>query len=58
MEWGRRNGVNARVGKNIFHKLKQAVKGKGEEDYSVNPETGDVIDPSGESVGNLADEDH
>jgi hypothetical protein len=48
--------VGARGGKNIFHGLKQNCGGKGDEDFSVNPDTGDVVDPSGESVGNLNDE--
>jgi hypothetical protein len=55
-EWGRLNGVGAREGKGRFHGIKQGCPGsKATDDYGVNPETGDVIDPEGEIVGNLAD---
>ena len=57
-EWGKRNGLGARGGKNKFHGIKQGTGGsRGDDDYSVNPETGDVTDQDGESVGNLYDED-
>jgi len=38
--------------------MKGDTKGsEASEDFGVNPETGDVIDGNGESVGNLNDED-
>jgi RHS repeat-associated protein len=55
-EWGRRNGVGAREGKGRFHGIKQDCPGsKGTDEYGVDPETGDVIDPEGENVGNLGE---
>lgn len=59
VEWGKRNGVDPREAKNRFHR---GVKGKttavgGSSACGVNPDTGDVIDPSGESIGNLGDVD-
>jgi RHS repeat-associated protein len=56
-EWGRINGTGAKEGKRRFHR---GVKGKdlgskGKDNYSVNPQTGDVLNPAGESVGNLND---
>jgi RHS repeat-associated protein len=57
-EWGRKNGVGAREGEDRFHRFKQKHKGSGaKEKYSVNPETGDIVDGNGEDAGNLADED-
>jgi len=57
-EWGRRNGVGAREGTDRFHKgVKENTPGtRGDHDFGVNPETGDVIDQNGELVGNLNDE--
>lgn len=52
-EWGRRNGVGAREGKGRFHGIKQGCGGGGTDDFSVNPDTGDVLDPAGDPVGNL-----
>jgi hypothetical protein len=54
-EWGRRNGVGAAEGRRRFHQgVKQADNmSRPRDDYSVNPETGDVADPEGEIVGNL-----
>ncbi|MDF3031368.1 MAG: repeat protein [Moraxellaceae bacterium] len=55
-EWGRRNGVGAREGKGRFHGIKQSCPGsRATDDWSTNPETGDVIDPNGDSWGNLED---
>jgi hypothetical protein len=57
-EWGRRNEVGAAEGRRRFHDLKQRTLGsRGDDDYSVNPETGEIYDQDGESVGNLNDED-
>lgn len=58
-EWGKRTGVGAKEGKNRFHRgVKDKCPGaRGDHDFGVNPETGDVMDPNGESVGNLHDVD-
>jgi RHS repeat-associated protein len=54
--WGAKNGVGAREGKGRFHGIKQKCKGsKPTDKYGVNPDTGDVVDPEGNSVGNLDD---
>lgn len=57
-EWGRRNGVGAREGKEKFHRgVKEHTPGKrGDHDFGVNPATGEVVDQNGDSVGNLNDE--
>ena len=52
-EWGRRNGVGKNEGRRRFHGIKQGCGGRGLDDFSVNPETGDVADPAGDIVGNL-----
>lgn len=54
-EWGRKNGVGSREGRGRFHGIKQGDQGGAEDEYSVNPDTGDVFDPSGDYVGNLGD---
>lgn len=55
-EWGRRNGVGKDAGRRKFHGIKQGdAPSRADDDYGVNPETGDVVDPNGESVGNLND---
>lgn len=55
-EWGRRNDVGAREGRGRFHGIKQSCPGsRATDDWSTNPETGDVIDPNGDSWGNLGD---
>jgi hypothetical protein len=55
-EWGRRNGVGAKEGRGRFHGIKQGDNMSGPADsYGTNPETGDVVDPTGEHVGNLND---
>jgi uncharacterized protein RhaS with RHS repeats len=54
-EWGRRNGVGADAGRRRFHKIKQDCHGKPTEVWGVNPDTGDVSDPEGETQGNLGD---
>jgi hypothetical protein len=47
--------VGAAEGRRRFHQgVKQADNmSRPRDDYSVNPETGDVADPEGEIVGNL-----
>lgn len=58
-KWGKRNGCGAKEGENRFHGMKGDDLGaRGDDDYSVNPATGDVVGPDGEFVGNLGDEDH
>ncbi|MEA9590104.1 RHS repeat-associated core domain-containing protein [Xanthomonas sp. WHRI 10064A] len=56
-EWGRRKGIGGTEGRRIFHGIKQDDKaqggGKGLDNYGVNPDTGDVISPDGEVIGNL-----
>jgi hypothetical protein len=53
-EWGRRNGVGKDEGRRRFHDIKQDDEcSEATDDYGVNPDTGDVVDPEGESVGNL-----
>jgi hypothetical protein len=55
-EWGRRKGLGAREGRKRFHQIKgDDNKSKATDDYGVNPETGDVIDPEGEVIGNLSE---
>ncbi len=57
--WGRRNGVGAAEGRRRFHGIKQRDKGqgggKGRDDYGTNPNTGEVQNPQGETVGDLND---
>jgi len=58
-EWGRRNGVGAAEGRRRAHKIKQLDKMSGAKDnYTVDPDTGNVYDPEGEYVGNLNDDYH
>jgi hypothetical protein len=55
-EWGRRNGVGPREGKNKFHGIKRDDPGsRGDDAYGVNPDTGDISRPDGEVIGNLND---
>lgn len=54
--WGRRAGVGAREGKGRFHGIKQKCPGsKATDVFGVNPNTGEVVDPTGEVVGTLDD---
>ncbi len=57
-EWGKRNGVGAREGKERFHRgVKDHTPGaRGDHDFGVNPSTGEVVDQNGDPVGNLNDE--
>jgi hypothetical protein len=52
-EWGRRNGFGQQEGKGRFHGIKQGCGGRARDNFGVDPATGDVVDPEGESVGNL-----
>jgi hypothetical protein len=58
-EWGRRNNVDPDRARNRFHDIKQGDRsqggGRGRDDYKVNPNTGDVVAPDGEIVGNLGE---
>ena len=54
-EWGRKNGMTGKEGTRRFHGIKQGDGGRGKDDYSVDPKTGDVYDPNGDYVGNLND---
>jgi RHS repeat-associated protein len=56
-EWGRKpGGCGAAEGKRRFHGMKQGDNmSTPPSKYGVNPDTGDVIDPEGESIGNLDD---
>jgi RHS repeat-associated protein len=55
-EWGRREGIGADAGRRRFHRAKQSCPGsKATDKFGVNPDTGDVVDPQGESAGNLGD---
>ncbi len=56
-EWGRKNGVGAAEGRRRAHRAKQRDRMSGAtDDYTVDPDTGDVLDPEGEYVGNLKDD--
>ncbi len=56
-EWGRRNNIPRRQAVDRFHNLKQNTHdSRGNDDYSVNPDTGDVADQEGEVIGNLNEE--
>ncbi len=55
-EWGRRNGIGKKAGRRKFHDIKKGDGiSKPDDSYGVNPDTGDVIGPDGENVGNLDD---
>jgi RHS repeat-associated protein len=55
-EWGRKNKVDKTESRNRFHKIKDDCKGKPKDEYAVNPDSGDVVNPEGEIVGNLGEE--
>jgi hypothetical protein len=55
-EWGRRRGKNPDECRRKFHDIKKDVKGSNpREDYTVDPDTGDVKDSGGDIVGTLGD---
>nr|WP_246119382.1 DUF1566 domain-containing protein [Aliikangiella coralliicola] len=55
-KWGRKEGVGAKEGRRRFHEIKWDDNMAGaKENYWVDPNTGDVIDPAGDWVGNLND---
>ena len=51
--------VFAKEGRRKFHDIKQSDKGQGGgrglDNYGTNTDTGDVVAPDGEVVGNLGD---
>ena len=56
-EWGKRNGVGAAEGRWRAHRTKKRDPMSGARDnYTVDPDTGNVYDPEGEYVGNLDDD--
>ena len=56
--WRRRNGIGGEAGRRRFHRFKDDVTdSRGDDDYSVNPATGEIYDQNGENVGNLNDVD-
>jgi len=56
-EWGRRNGVGGAEGRRRAHGVKQRdPMSRPKDDYKVDPDTGDVVDPEGEVIGNLEDD--
>ncbi|PZA14228.1 RHS repeat-associated core domain-containing protein, partial [Parazoarcus communis] len=58
-EWGRRNDVGAKGGRDIFHDIKRGNRRKpgsrAADNCGVNPDTGEVIDGNGEHIGDLGD---
>jgi RHS repeat-associated protein len=54
--WGRRHGVGAAEGRRRAHNVKKGDSGRATDKYTVDPATGEVYDPNGDSVGNLNDE--
>ncbi len=55
-EWGRRNKIGKDAGRRRFHEKKgKDPLSRPDDDYSVNPDTGDIAGPDGEIVDNLGD---
>jgi len=55
-EWGRRNNVDPDTARRRFHKKKKDDSfSQASDDYSVNPETGEIADPDGEIIDNLGE---
>jgi RHS repeat-associated protein len=53
-EWARRRNMPPREGRDRFHDIKRSDPGSSaSEDYSVNPETGEIKDSHGDTVGYL-----
>jgi RHS repeat-associated protein len=55
-EWGKRNGIGAKAGRDKFHKIKRDDKSGAsgaKNDCGVNPDTGDAINGQGDDMGNL-----
>ena len=57
--WGQRKGIGAKAGKDLFHDIKKGNKKKpgsrAADVCTVNPDTGEILDGLGESIGNLND---
>jgi RHS repeat-associated protein len=55
-EWGRRNGVDPDAARRRFHQKKQQDPMSRPRDvYGVNPSTGEICDPHGESIDSMQD---
>jgi RHS repeat-associated protein len=58
-DWGRKNGVNPNEAVDRFHDIKKGNRNrpgsKAKDDCSVNPDTGEVFDGTGEHIGDLGD---
>jgi RHS repeat-associated protein len=55
-EWGRRNEIPPKEAKDRFHRKKKKYNGsRAADDYKVNPDTGDIVDPDGEYIDNLGE---
>jgi RHS repeat-associated protein len=58
-EWGRRNDIGAKGGRDIFHDIKRGNRRKpgsrAADNCGVNPDTGEVVDGNGEHIGDLGD---
>ena len=58
-EWGRRNGIGAKGGKDLFHDIKRGNRkrpgSRAADNCSVNPDTGEILDGQGQDIGNLND---
>jgi RHS repeat-associated protein len=56
-EWGRRNGIGAKGGKDLFHDIKRGNRRKpgsrANDNCSVNPDTGEILDGQGDHLGDL-----
>ena len=56
-EWGKKNGVGADEGRRRAHQIKKKDNmSRPKDNYTVDPNTGDVYDPEGQWIGNLNDE--
>ncbi len=58
-EWGKRNGVDPREAVDRFHDIKRGNRNRpgsrASDDCSVNPDTGEIYDATGEHIGDLGD---
>jgi RHS repeat-associated protein len=55
-EWGRRKGCGPDAGRRAPHATKNSDPMAGpQDDYQIDPDTGDVFDPNGDYVGNAGD---
>jgi hypothetical protein len=56
--WGRNNNVDRDEARRRFHRIKQRDGGRPTDNYRVNSDNGDVINPEGDVVGNLGNDYH